>query len=283
MKIRTISLCFLALVFITSCTVVPEAPPPETVGVVRVPLVLEDGMAWVDAKVGGRTVRLLLDLGGFDSVALAPEAIKDLPVTWTGRTRTTFSAMGEKAQAREYLLSGFDLGGIVFPEVRGFEDLLQGPQRAVARSGYVGLGLLRRFRIVIDYPSRELVFIWPDVSTPAAYDVWNWPTLEFSPETDGVKARAKVEGVERLLVWDTGASHCVLKSGLHGSAPVRDEGGHPFITVKSFDVAGLESGPMDFALLAFKQPRADGFVGYPFFAKHAVYVDFKNRLLAVRP
>jgi hypothetical protein len=209
--------------------------------------------------------------------------MKNLPVKWTGRSRTIFSAMGESERAREYVLPEFELGGIVFPEVRGFEDLLQGKQQAAVRAGYLGLGLLRRFRIIIDYPSRLLVLIWPDVPTPDEYDVENWSALQFAPESDGVVSRAKVEGVERLLVWDTGASHCVLKSGLEGAATVRTEGGHPFVMVNSFDVGGVEAGPMEFALLAFKQPRADGFVGYPFFAKHAVYVDFRNRLFAVRP
>src|SRR5688572_10749238 len=82
---RTHPLCFSALVLIASCSAAPEPPPPDEVGVVRVPIILEDGLPWVDAKVGGRPVRLLLDLGGFDAVALIPEELTGLSVTWTGR------------------------------------------------------------------------------------------------------------------------------------------------------------------------------------------------------
>jgi predicted aspartyl protease len=282
MSIRS-TLMVLPLALAASCAHVEELPVPEAGGVVRIPIVLDQNMAWVDARVGGRPMRLLLDTGGFDAVSLVPGAMNDLPVTWTGRTRTIFSAMGESERAREYVLPEFELGGIVFPEVKGFEDLLQGKQHAAARSGYLGLGLLRRFRIIIDYPSRLLVLIWPEVATPAEYDVEKWPGLLFAPQSDGIVSKGKIEGVDRLLVWDTGASHCVLKSGLEGAARVRTEGGHPFVTVNSFEVGGLEAGPMEFALLAYKQPRADGFVGYAFFAKHAVYVDFRNRLFAIRP
>jgi predicted aspartyl protease len=240
-------------------------------------------MPWVDAKIGGRPVRLLLDLGGFDAVALIPEELKELQVAWTGRSRTTFSAMGDAAQAREYVLPEVEIGGIVFTDVKGFEDLLHGKNRSVSRSGYLGLGLLRRFRIVIDYPARRLVLIWPDAAMPDGYDVENWATSELAPNRDGVMARVKLNGADRLMVWDSGASHCVLKSGLEGTAPVRPIKGHPFAAVDSLIVGGRELGPFDFALLDFKQPKADGFIGYSFFARHAVYVDFRNRVLAVSP
>jgi hypothetical protein len=134
-------------------------------------------MAWVTARASGRPLRLLVDLGGFDAVALVPDELKELPVTWTGRERTTISAMGKTATAREYSLADFELGGVQFPDVRGYEDLLHGPARDVKRAGYVGLGLLRRFRLIIDYPARQLVLIWPDAPTPRGYDVTNWPAL----------------------------------------------------------------------------------------------------------
>ena len=240
-------------------------------------------MAWLHASAQGRPLRLLLDLGGFDAVALVPEELNGLSVSWTGRERETFSAMGDKARAREYALGDFELGGIHFPEVRGFEDLLHGKNRATPRSGYLGLGVLRLFRVIIDYRARHLVLIWPDAATPADYDVWNWPTSPFEKSGDGVLTRTRIDGADRVLVWDTGASHCVLKSGLQGKADVRKEGEHLFITANSFEVAGRETGSMDFALLDFKEPKADGFIGFAFFAKHAVYIDFKNRLIAVRP
>ena len=284
MNILTLSLGLTGLVLGASCTTIremPEQPSPE--GVVRVPLVLEGGMAWVDARIGGKPVRLLLDTGGFDAVALTPEVLAGLDVTWTGRSKSTYSAMGETARAREYALPEFELGGVVFRDAKGYEDLLLGTRQAVGRSGYLGLGILRRFRLVIDFAARRLVLIWPDAPTPAEYDVENWPAVEFAASSDGIVGRAKVDGVERLLVWDTGASHCVLKTGLEGANPVRLEGGHPFITAASFEVRGRELGATDFALLPFKQPRADGFVGYPFFVKHAVYVDFTNRIFAIRP
>lgn len=259
-----------------------EPALPESTGVVRVPITLDGGMPWIEASVGGRPVRLLLDLGGFDAVALAPEELSRMEVTWTGQSITTITAMGETAKAREYVLRDFELGGIVFPEIRGYEDLLQGSPRGVARSGYVGLGLLRRFRIIIDYPSRHLVLIWPDAQMPAPYDVENWSGHLFAGG-DGVKSRVKIEGVERTFVWDTGVTHCVLRAGLQGRKAVRNQAGHQFVTVNSFEVAGHEAGPMEFALLGFKEPKADGFVGYTFFANHAVYVDFRNRYIAVRP
>lgn len=275
----------LALVVLAACSSPPPPPPPrpEEVGVVRVPLVLEDGLPWVRASIQGQPVQLLLDLGGFDAVALTSESLSELEVNWTGRSKFTFSAMGESARAKEYVVRDFVLAGIRFPEVRGYEDLLHGKHRSQPRSGYLGLGVLRRFRIIIDYEAGRLVLIWPDAPMPAGYDVENWATLEFKDNPDGVMARVKLDGKERILVWDTGASHCVLKKGLEGAAPVSVKNGHPFARMESFEVAGREAGPMDFALLAFSEPKADGFVGTPFFARHAVYIDFANRVMAVRP
>ena len=272
----------IILLLATSCAQAPAAETPQEVGVVRVPLTLEGGMPWVDAKIGGRPVRLLLDLGGFDAVALIPDELKEIQVTWTGKSKTTFSAMGEAARAREYVLPEVELGGILFPDVKGYEDLLHGKNRSVSRVGYLGLGLLRRFRVVIDYPARQLVLIWPDAPMPEPYNIQDWPTIDFEAGKDGVVARAKVNGIDRLFVWDTGASHCVLKTGLQGAAPVRPIEGHPFAAIESFRLAGEEFGPLDFAMLDFKMPKADGFVGYAFFVKHAVYIDFANRKLSVK-
>ncbi|HTF57903.1 MAG TPA: hypothetical protein VK661_11790 [Planctomycetota bacterium] len=261
----------------------PAPLPSEESGLVRIPLVLDRGMAWIDVIIAGRAFRLLLDLGGFDTVALTPESLQGMAVTWTGRTRTTLSAMGDVAKAREYVLPAMELGGVVFRELRGTEDLLKGEKRVVQRTGYLGLGLLQRFNLIIDYPARELVLLWPNVAPPAAYAVEEWPSTEFASGVNGVVATVEIDGSKRRLVWDTGASHCVLKTGLQGSAPVRKEGDYSVCTLKAFDVGGHDFGPVDFVLLDFKQPPADGFIGYPFFGKHAVFVDFRNHRLAVRP
>jgi len=284
MKHTLRGLALAASLLAASCsTAPPPAPPEPEVGVVRIPLTLEKGMAWVNASAQGKPLRLLVDLGGFDAVALTPEELKGLEPAWTGREKVTFSAMGQAAKAREFELADFEVGGIKFPKVRGYEDLLHGKNRADSRSGYLGLGILRKFRVIIDYSARLLVLIWPDAPAPRDYDVANWPTIPFARSSDGVITRAKIEGVERQMVWDTGASHCVLKSGLHGDAAVRKMSGHLFVTVNSFEVVGREAGPMDFALLDFKEPRADGFIGFPYFVHHAVYIDFRNELLAIKP
>lgn len=274
---------FLLLGVSCAAGATPEPLPSAESGLVRIPLVLDRGMAWVDVTIAGRPLRLLLDLGGFDTVALTPESLEGMSVTWTGRTRTTFSAMGDVAKAREYVLPAVEMGGVVFRELRGTEDLLKGEKRVVQRTGYLGLGLLQRFNLIIDYPARELVLLWPDVSPPAEYHVEEWPSTEFASGVNGVVATVEIDGERRRLVWDTGASHCVLKTGLQGSAPVHREGDYSVCTPKAFEVGGHEFGPVDFVLLDFKQPPADGFIGYPFFGKHAVFVDFRSHRLAVRP
>lgn len=274
-----------ALLFTASCSTIesPERPPSGESGFVRIPLVLDRGMAWIDVAIAGRSFRLLLDLGGFDTVALSPESLEGMEVSWTGRTRTTFSAMGDVARAREYVLPPMELGGVVFRDLRGTEDLLRGEKRAVKRTGYLGLGLLQRFNLIIDYPARELVLLWPGVSPPAEYRVEEWPSTEFASGVNGVVGTVEIDGERRRLVWDTGASHCVLKSGLQRSAPTRKEGDYSVCTPRSFEVGGHEFGPVEFFLLDFKQPPADGFIGYSFFGKHAVFVDFRSHRLAVRP
>src|SRR5688572_27399707 len=158
MNTRARSLLLAALLVSGSCSLAPSQPVPfepepvePEVGVVRIPITLEKGMAWVNASAQGKPLRLLLDLGGFDAVALVPEELKELDVRWTGRERQTFSAMGQTARAREYSLTGFEVGGIKFPEVRGYEDKLHGKHRVESRSGYLGLGILVQFRVIIDY------------------------------------------------------------------------------------------------------------------------------------
>src|SRR6185503_5492557 len=108
---------------------------------------------------------------------------------------------------------------------------------------------------------------WPDVPPPAEYRVQEWPSTEFASGVNGVIGTVEIDGERRRLVWDTGASHCILKKGLQGSAPVVKQGQYSVCMPESFEVGGHAFGPMEFFLLDFKQPPADGFIGYSFFGK----------------
>lgn len=267
----------------TSCIHLPP-PPPQTVEIndaVRVPIVSRQGGPVVDVRIGEKTLPLLLDLGGFDTIALSPEALENLQVAWTGKTRIVQDALGNAFRSREYRLPDVTLGPWTWSDLTGNEYHHRQQTTAALRNGYLGLGLLRRFTLIIDQPRGTLVLLKPGDPVPREYPVDWWIEVPFSTGGSGVRTAASMRGRELRVVWDTGASHSLLKPALADPAGVSKVGTHPRFTTPTFVLAGREFGPLEFVLMDFREPPADVLLGQNFLATRPVLIDFARRRLAI--
>jgi hypothetical protein len=155
-----------------------EAPADRT-GYVRTPMIYEANVGtWtprVQAKIGGKPVRLRISTGSFGVVSLSPQAVNRLGL-WNDETpysQRTVDDGARDAMRRVTRRGDLELGDftvsrplLTLNNARGsawvdvFDD-----------DGVIGIDLLRRLDLIIDQPKRNL---WTrpnaDFETPWSYD-----------------------------------------------------------------------------------------------------------------
>ncbi|MBI2930544.1 MAG: hypothetical protein HYY16_02740 [Planctomycetes bacterium] len=272
---RSAAICGLLLVGCLS-----QAPPRFSEAAVELPLAIDGNLPAVELEVGTRRVPVVLDLGGFDTVALRPDLVKEVGATYTGASKTQGRAFGGVVRSREYELPEVRLGSLVLKKVRGYEALNDRADLPQAfRNGYVGLGILRDTCLIIDYRASKVVMSRAFVDS-AEYAVSRWPHSTVRVGGDGVVSRMTLDGVERIVVWDTGFTYSVLRPRLAPPPRVEKRGRQGFYTPDSVRLDGVELGPLEFVLVDFQQPEVDGVVGYNFFRDHVVCFDLPRGVVA---
>lgn len=288
-NLRVIALTFAAL--LTGCA---SPPGVEHVGAVPtggavIPLTLLHNMPVVDLHTQRRTLRLIVDLGGTDALALTKSTLRDLNVRWTGGNTWVADAFGTLHRSREFILPDASLGGLDLHGVHGYEVhdgrvLLPGPpgDPPLQLDGYVGLDLLRLFNVLVDYPNDRLVLADPQAPLPV--DITHWATSPFDLSRVGITSRFTAAGRSMDVVWDTGANWtCIRPASVPPDQPRRTRGREQAVKLSSVIIGGRDVGPLTAVILDFRQPNVDLIVGTNLFRECAAWFDFTQRRLAVQP
>lgn len=264
------------------------APAPAASGTV-VPLRIVNYLPVVEVQTQGRTLQLIVDLGGTDALSLSQSALAELEVEFTGRSRTIFDAFGRLWRGREFFVPEVDLAGLALRDVRGYEipdsrfNIPGGSGAEDAQlDGYIGVDLLRQFNVLVDYPNGRLVFVEHDAPPPVAID--DWPGSRFSFGRAGVVSPIRLDGRRIRANWDTGASHTVIRSDrANPDWPRWQRGPEEAVTAESLNIGGEDFGAFDLVLMDFRQPSVDVIIGTNLFEQRAVWFDFVNLRLAIDP
>jgi hypothetical protein len=258
-----------------------STPPTGAV----VPLTIERDMPIVELHTQDRALRLIVDLGGADALAITESALAQLDVKWTGGSKRVFDAFGKSSRAREFVLADARLGELDLHNVRGYiipEERLRQNGLPERLDGYVGHGLLGAMNLLVDYPQQRLVFVPADAPPPIDISHWTHSPFEFG--TAGVTSRIEIDGRDMKAVWDTGANHTVIRpKRVPPDLPRRTTRFNEFATAGSIRIGDRDLGPLDLSLLDFRHPNVDVIMGNNFFAEHAIWFDFANERLAVGP
>jgi len=173
-------------------------------------------------------------------------------------------------------------GGMMFSNVDGYIDArAPQPLTPTTPQGVIGLGLLRSFKVILDYKHKSITFIQSS-RFAAESDACTGTKVSFIPEWHGAPvAKAHTELGDLILVWDTGAARGVIRKqsaeDLH--ATVTDQiVSVPRLTFGEFDIGAMDFHVVDYAQL----PGTDGFIGNDFFANHIVCIDFPGTGFLIR-
>lgn len=114
-----------------------------------IPFELQEGRPFVHARINGIPLSLLLDLGGYETVALTKSDTEMVAASKVESTRTFRSSDGNMHSAIGLRLDSLELDAVNFGAVTGSE-------MAGGGTSYIGAGLLGKKLLVFDYVRNQL-------------------------------------------------------------------------------------------------------------------------------
>lgn len=246
------------------------------------PIKLLGNFPVVIVKIDGSNVPLVFDSGNSAPVALTQTVIDRVKAVSTGNTTRGLDAKGNVLEKPKYTIHRVQIGTAVFTNVLAELDVHDPSYEAtqVGQQGFLGTSLLKRYKVVIDYPHRRIVLATPG-GTENKASKCTGSVVPFSPQWDGEPAaEASTEFGRLVMWWDTGTPTSVLsKRFVQASTQVSED----TLTLKHLFLGGHEFGPWQFEVWDVALPRGfDGLMGYSFFARHVVCIDFPNKRLLIQ-
>ncbi len=166
-----------------------------------VPFTMEGGhLIVVKGAIGGlEELNFVIDTGA-SSVVVSRQVAKKLNLKGTAKKVLTY---GRKANVRLVDLPILKMGGAEFDEVSALVGPLSMPglDRPIRVDALIGLNLLKRTSLTIDFASRQIFF------GPVAH---SGASFSFYANGSIVTASLTVRGEHLSLMFDTGAEHLIL-------------------------------------------------------------------------
>ncbi|WP_430391313.1 hypothetical protein [Dyella sp. 20L07] len=242
----------------------------------KLPFQVESGLPTVKAIVGGKPVNLILDLGGFQGLALKPSVAASTPLSFTGQEVHWRNAEGQDFTSRNFN-AHVSVGSLDLSEVAGGE---LGGNEGFPQDGYLGLGVLRHYLAVFDYPQGELRLYASGLA--AAMQAECGSAGKPLDVVNGVsQSEVETDHGKLLFQWDTGSSANVLRPSAVGMSPQQAEKQHS-LAFEKFVVGGVDTGHQRIGLRQFVAPDVDGVLGTPFFQTRVICVDVTRQMGAMR-
>lgn len=269
---------FLPSVAVTAVLGVAHAEPP-----VIVPLELHNHSSIVVATIEGQDVPLVFDLGDQTAVKLDQSVLDRIKAVPTGRSTKEVGLKGHVIDIPTYTVPLMRIGTAEFRNViaqLSKYDPAYTP-RKIGDQGALGTGLFKSYEVVLNYPNRTLTLVQRADGTPTSQRCQGSP-VPFSPEWHGEAVTTIDTDLGQLTVWwDTGTTTSVLSKRFVQRA--RPNLTKDALTTQRLMIGTRNFGPMKFEIWEMALPPGfDGFMGYSFFARHVVCIDYPDKQVLIR-
>jgi len=266
---------FIALALVGPCSAHQPVPPAA----IHVPFELQHGLPTIQATVGGKSVSLILDLGGGSMLALTTASLQKVTVNFTGKTHQFSDSAGNITRTRDYIAPHFVSGGLVLDQLAGNE--LSG-RKSFPWDGYLGIGVLKRYLLVFDYPQHELR-LYPSGARAVMRKECGDASIPIELVKGVVQSTVATDHGTLTFAWDTGSSLDIVRPAAVGKAyKPSSDGSLQTITFKRFSMNSRNYEPVEMALMPFTAPAVDGFIGSPFMHTRVVCIDPGAGVAAIR-
>jgi len=249
---------------------------------VVVPIRLLQNFPVLSADIGGIVVPLQFDSGNSGTVSLTQTILDQVKAVPTGEFSRGIDGKGNVMKYPKYKIARIRIGAAMFTDVIGELDVHDPsyPAAQVGQQGFLGTALLKNYQVMLDYRHRRIVLIPGESIEPRRC---HGTAVPFLPEGRGEPGtKADIDAVSLVVGWDTGAPISMLSkefAEMHGLQHSGDT-----MVSKRLTLAGTDFGPLTFRIEELSLPPGiGGFIGYNFFARHIVCLDFtKNQVLIQR-
>jgi hypothetical protein len=265
----------IALLCAACSTVQPISNLSKPAPLLDIPIELRQRLPNVDVLISGQRFKLFLDLGGFHAISLTTAELGRVEVRFLDSPHEFMNSAGRMFESRRFTAASVAIGGLSFGELEGgefvFDDALAPPDR----NGYIGMGLLGQFLVVLDYPARH-VRLYRSGDDRAIEAECGRNTFEVSLVDTVAQSVVRTEYGDLRVEWDTGATHNFIRPAAirrGRDADGRTEPAQPTVTIASARLAGQEVGPLEFRVAQFHAPALDAILGTSFFLSRKVCLD----------
>ena len=253
-----------------------------------VPLELDGkmkGMPIVNVKIGEKVLHLALDTGA-DKVFLAitPNVLNEINVRYSDAIEKNLDAKGNLYKSRTFKIPEVKIGELQLNNVTAAEELRDSPDDS---DGIIGNRLFDNFNVLIDYSQSHMI-LYPNTGLPFDLELSQWMPIPFKHEDIGIVIQGQLSSQKRTLRFclDSGAVVANAEGKPLGilqpkSLTAQDKVKDTKTYTDYLTIGGKNIGLMDFYLLDYAQPPVDGFLGYNFFSKYKVFIDFTKQVMYI--
>jgi hypothetical protein len=259
----------------------PERSQPQPLA--EIPLEIRYGIPTVDVSISGNVFRLFLDLGGHRAIALTSEELARANVRFLDHSERFTNSAGQNLESRQFIAYKVVLGNFALGDLEGGESIF-GAAAPPDRNGYIGMPVLGKYLLVLDYPAKR-IRLYRSGDSLALESECGHGTFSISLVNGIALSVATTEFGDRLFIWDTGTTHNFIRPS---SIPVEKSAGRivddgsPVMSMESLSLGGRQLGPQEFRLVPFGAPDVDGYFGANVFASRRVCLDIPRGRGSIR-
>lgn len=257
-----------------------SASPAAAGSANKIPIELRENFPLLVATVDGIDVPLQFDLGNGSPLVLQQSVLDLIKAVPTGES-SKFQDPKGVFESPMFKVARLQIGTAVFTNVIAQLDVHSPSYQPaqIGQKGYLGTGLLKSFEVVLDYPHRTMTLV-PRVSSESSSGTCKGTVVPFSPKWHGEPVTEADTDLGRVMLWwDTGAPTSLLRKTF--AQEVRSQPAGDTVTTKRFTLGGTDFGPWQFEMWDVTLPGFDGLIGYHFFARHVVCIDFPGNRLVI--
>jgi hypothetical protein len=251
---------------------------------IRMPLTIVESGPATRIMIGDMEVTIGIDTGG-GIVDLSADVIRNVGAKRLSGYNTWTDSYGQEFRSPLFEVPSITIDGRTFRDltVEQMDEPAPGDERGVSNS--IGRDFLRHYFVVIDYANLVMT-LWPPGSSAIASNQCGSlrVPMESTKESGLAVVRIATPSGTFRAILDTGAQYSMMPEALarDRNLSLTFRGDTPFYREK-LTVAGLDLGPLEFVVLPVEPPEDfQVFLGYNFFSKHVVCLDYKNREILVR-
>lgn len=264
-----------------ACAVGPSAPRTVPKSVADIPIEIRHRLPTVKVLISGEPFELFLDLAGHRAMALTPSELSRAKVRYLPHSDKFQNSYGQTLQARRFVAERVFLGDLALGDVEGGESIF-GDSAPPDRNGYIGMPILGRYLLVVDYPAKRIRF-YRSGDAAALQSECGASTFPITVTNGTARSVGSTEFGDRLFLWDTGAMY----NNIHPSALPRDivrrriDDGPPVIGTR-LKLGDVDIGAQEFRIQPFGAPAVDAYLGGDLFLSRKVCLDIPQGRGAMR-